>query len=273
MPEDSLLGRSTAYPSKYSPELLVSIPRAAERSRLGLGAELPFAGVDIWTAYELSWLDSSGKPSVALGEIRFPAETANIVESKSLKLYLNSLNGVSFAAQGDAPRSLIEHDLSEAASGPVSVAIGPVTEPVGAGYVELPGECIDTLEVEVSDYEIDPELLRLRSGLGRVTETLHSHLFKTNCPVTAQPDWASILVRYHGAAIDHRSLLLYLISYRNHAAFHEHCVERIFVDLLDRCDPQQLTVYARYTRRGGLDINPFRSNFEPEPRNLRLWRQ
>ena len=273
MPEQSLLGRRTAYPSKYSPELLVPIARAAGRAQLGLGAKLPFGGVDIWTAYELSWLDNRGKPIVAIGELRFPAETPNIVESKSLKLYFNSLNGMPFD-NVEAVRVLIERDLGRAAGGTVSVEMLPVMQPSVGEHVEFPGTCIDDLDVEVTDYEVNPNLLRLDAGTDKpVEETLHSHLFKTNCPVTEQPDWASVLVRYSGRAIDHAALLLYLISYRNYAAFHEHCVERIFMDLLRCCEPRQLSVYARYTRRGGIDINPYRSNFEAAPSNLRLGRQ
>jgi 7-cyano-7-deazaguanine reductase len=273
MPEQSLLGRPNPYPSKYSPELLVPIPRAEGRARLGLGGKLPFSGADVWTAYELSWLDRRGKPVVAIGELRFPAETLNIVESKSLKLYLNSLNGMSFD-NIKAVRVLIENDLVCAAGGAVSADIRPLVQSSVGELVEFSGTCIDELDVTVTDYEVNPDLLRLDAGIEELAEeTLHSHLFKTNCPVTAQPDWASVMIRYQGRAIDHRALLLYLISYRNYAAFHEDCVERIFMDLSRCCEPHRLSVYARYTRRGGIDINPFRSNFEPVPRSLRLRRQ
>jgi 7-cyano-7-deazaguanine reductase len=269
----TMLGRSSDYPTEYAPTLLEPLPRAAERARLGCEAGMPFGGVDIWNAYELSWLDSGGKPAVATAELRFPAQSRNIIESKSLKLYLNSLSGVSFAAP-DAVRSLIEGDLSRASGCAATVELRSLRAVSERGLGDFPGTCIDELQVAAADYEPNPDLLRVVSvGRGVTEETLHSHLFKSNCPVTAQPDWASVLVRYRGHTIDRRGLLLYLISYRNHAAFHEHCVERIFMDILRGCEPERLTVYARFTRRGGVDINPFRSNFEPAPQDERLARQ
>jgi 7-cyano-7-deazaguanine reductase len=273
--QDSPLGKTVAGSVHYDPRLLFPIPRAGKRAELGIGAELPFRGVDLWNAYELSWLDARGKPRVAIGELRVPAVSPNLIESKSLKLYLNSLNQHR-CEDAEAFRALLVHDLSAAAGSPVEVALfdvdrrdGPVA-PTGLG-----GECIDALDIAIDHYgPPDPGLLAAAHGAPDLSETLISHLLKSNCPVTGQPDWASVQVRYSGAPIDREGLLRYLVSYREHDDFHEHCVERIFRDLLVRCAPTRLTVSARYTRRGGLDINPWRSN---DPRqhadNPRLLRQ
>lgn len=267
-----VLGQASDYPRVYSPGLLLAVPRADNRARLLGDAELPWTGVDIWNAYELSWLNARGKPVAAIGQFIFPAASPNLIESKSLKLYLNSLNQHRFESSAQAGQT-IGADLSAVAGEAVTVEVTPVSHAAGPGLTDLPGHCLDALDIDITDYDVTPALLDGAAGGAATFETVHSHLFKSNCPVTGQPDWASILVRYRGPAMDHAHLLRYLVSYRNCSAFHEDCVERVFVDLLKRCRPEALTVYARYTRRGGLDINPFRSNFEKTPENLRLLRQ
>ena len=270
---DLPLGRATAYPADYDPGLLCPVPRRRKRDELGLHGVLPFTGVDIWNAYELSWLDPRGKPVVAMGEFRFPCESPFLVESKSFKLYLNSLNQARFASPREV-QSLLAADLGRAAGERVAVRLRTGADFAGERIAALPGRCLDDLEIDVTTYSLDAGLLEGAADPGRtVSEELHSHLLKSNCLVTSQPDWGSVLVRYRGPKIDEAALLRYLISFRQHNEFHEQCVERIFVDLIRFCQPRQLTVYARYTRRGGLDINPFRSNFEREVENLRLPRQ
>lgn len=252
-PEDSLLGREVAYPAHYDPGLLFPIPRAPARAALGLGDALPFDGLDRWHAYELSWLDGRGKPVVATATLSVPATSPSLVESKSLKLYLNSLNASRFDTP-DAARGRIAADLSQAAGAPVSVAFG--LPPLGDAEAAT---CIDALELDIDRYGPPaPELLSAAAG-DEAEEVLCSHLLKSNCPVTGQPDWASVHIAYRGPRIDRAGLLRYLVSYRDHAGFHEQCVEQIFVDLLARCAPRRLSVEARYTRRGGLDINPWRA--------------
>lgn len=268
---DSYLGQPSHYPQAYTPALLYPVSRAENRETLARG-KLPFQGVDIWNAYELSWLDARGKPVVATGELTFPADSPNLIESKSLKLYLNSLNQTRFETTARVLET-IQRDLSNGAGAAVQVRIDPMMNSPLPTLAVLPGECLDGLDIDVADYDVNPDLLGRVVGGKSIFETLHSHLFKSNCPVTGQPDWASILIRYRGPAIEHAHLLRYLVSYRNCSAFHEHCVESVFVHILERCQPEQLTVYGRYTRRGGLDINPFRSNFEFQPSNLRLPRQ
>ena len=261
-PEDSPLGRVAAYGDRYDPGLLFSIERAPQRAALGIGDPLPFSGADLWTAYELSWLGPQGKPEVAIGRFSVPAESPRIVESKSLKLYLNSFSQTRFDSTADVERA-IAADLGAAFGAAVAVeSIGP-REFTRLRLTDLEGESIDDLAIEVEDYAPRPDLLV--AGAAAVEETLVSHLFKSNCPVTGQPDWGSVQVRYRGPRIDRAGLLRYLVSYRQHAGFHEHCVERIFVDLRERCRLGKLTVYARFTRRGGIDINPFRSDWEAAP--------
>jgi 7-cyano-7-deazaguanine reductase len=236
------------------------IPRAPARAALGLGCSLPFTGVDLWTAYEISWLDQRGKPMVAIGHFRVPAESPYIAESKSVKFYLNSLNQMRFPSAARVEQAISE-DLSRACGSPVAVKLVAPTEE--RKLVELPGESIDELDVDVAHYFPRPELLQ--AGGEIVEETLVSNLFKSNCPMTGQPDWASVSIGYRGPRIDRSSLLCYLVSFRQHGSFHEHCVEQIFVEIGQRCAPERLTVYARFTRRGGIDINPFRSNWEAPP--------
>lgn len=270
-PHDSLLGQSTPYPSRYDANLLFPIARAPNRAELGLEAALPFRGVDIWNAYELSWLDARGKPVVALAEFRVPAESPNLIESKSFKLYLNSYNQERIG-DVEALRARLMRDLSKAAGSAVTVALTPADRFAHVAIQELDGESIDDLPIAIDDYG-PPNAAHLQvADAGLVEETLLSHLLKSNCPVTGQPDWASVQIRYAGPRIDRAGLLRYLVSFREHAGFHEQCVERIFVDLMHRCAPTRLQVYARYTRRGGLDINPWRSTdagVVPNPRGAR----
>ncbi len=267
------LGKTTIYKSEYDPSLLCPVPRRLKRDEIGITSPLPFAGYDIWNAYELSWLTPKGKPVVAMGEFRIPCESENLIESKSFKLYLNSLNQTRFATFEQVGQVLAE-DLGRVAGAPVEVRLTDSREFADQGITTLPGTCIDGLDIEVSDYALDPTVLDGAAEPGSlVEEQLHSHLLKSNCLVTSQPDWASVLIRYRGPKIAREALLRYLISFRQHNEFHEQCVERIFADLMRYCGPEQLTVYARYTRRGGLDINPFRSNFETQIENLRLARQ
>ena len=271
--EDSPLGKSSEYIATYTPSLLFPIPRAPKWAELGLSAEtLPYRGVDFWNCFELSWLLPSGKPVVAIGEFAIPADSPNIIESKSFKLYLNSLNQTVFGDWAEL-QAVLEQDLSAAAGKAVGVRLRRLAEVAAEGVATPPGSCIDELEVSVDNYaRPQPELLECEAGR-IVEESLHSHLLKSNCPVTGQPDWGSVVVQYRGAALDHASLLAYLVSFRQHADFHEQCVERIFLDLQRLLKPDYLTVYARYVRRGGLDINPYRSTQELRPDNRRLVRQ
>ena len=271
--EHSPLGKSSEYVCTYTPSLLFPIPRAAKWAELGVSAQtLPWSGVDFWNCFELSWLLPSGKPVVAIGEFSIPADSPAIIESKSFKLYLNSLNQTVFESL-QAVEACLVNDLSAAAGKTVGVRIRSLAEVESEGVVALPGVCIDDLDVSISNYEQpQPELLRCDAGRV-VEETLHSHLLKSNCPVTGQPDWGSVTVHYRGAALDHASLLTYLISFRQHADFHEQCVERIYLDLKRLLNPETLTVYARYVRRGGLDINPYRSTGPITLQNQRLVRQ
>ena len=277
--QDSQLGKASAYADQYAPELLYPIPRSAKRLELGLTDTLPFLGADMWTAFELSWLGPRGKPQLALAHITVPCESSHIIESKSLKLYLNSYNNTVFA-DAAAVLTRLRADLSEAAwRGAVvqsSVGVRLLVpelfdrEPVQ----ELDGLSLDRLDVECRQYTPAPELLRTAVDEPPVTEVLTSRLLKSNCLVTGQPDWGSVQISYSGAAIDQEGLLQYVVSFRNHHEFHEQCVERIFMDIWQRCQPTKLAVYARYTRRGGLDINPFRTSYARAlPPNVRTARQ
>lgn len=265
------LGQQSAYISQYSPSLLQPVPRSLNRDDLGLTDVLPFQGCDVWTLYELSWLNPKGKPMVALGEVSVPATSPNLIESKSLKLYLNSFNQTRCDSLA-AVQALLAQDLSACAGGEVSVTLFPLDQ-APHRIATLPGECIDEQDIEIDGYEFDQTLLQGAAGTEIVEETLHSHLLKSNCLVTSQPDWGSLVIHYRGPRLDREKLLRYLISFRQHNEFHEQCIERVFIDLKHFCAPEKLTVYARYTRRGGLDINPFRSDWEPAPANLRLIRQ
>ena len=272
-PDQSPLGKSSAYQSQYAPELLFPIPRQQKREELGLSGTLPFFGVDIWNAYELSWLNMRGKPQVAIATVTAPADSPNIVESKSFKLYLNSFNQTRLAGP-EALLALLRDDLSNGFGAPVHVTLTSPEQFGGIKMGELEGTLLDRLDIEVDDYSPAPQLLKANHEDAPVEETLVSHLLKSNCLVTGQPDWGTVQIRYVGPQIDQEGLLKYLIGFREHNEFHEQCVERIFMDVLRQCQPSKLAVYARYTRRGGLDINPWRANFSTgKPGNLRGARQ
>ena len=279
LPEESQLGKPAPYVDQYDPSLLFPISRLPKRQELGLHGAVPFFGADLWTAFELSWLTPRGKPQVAIAHVTVPCETPNIVESKSFKLYLNSFTNTAFAS-ADEVRDRIRADISEAAwrgaPAPSSVGVRILLpdqfdrDPVH----ELDGLSLDRLDIECSQYTPAPELLTAAFDEQPVEEVLTSNLLKSNCLVTGQPDWGSVQIRYSGPQIEQGGLLRYLVSFRNHNEFHEQCVERIFMDLWKRCKPVKLAVYARYTRRGGLDINPFRTSHpQAIPANVRTARQ
>lgn len=267
------LGKVTDYQAEYDASLLQGVPRKLNRDAIELIDTLPFHGVDIWTGYELSWLNAKGKPMVAIAEFQLSYESKNLIESKSFKLYLNSFNQTKFDSVEQVHKTLVQ-DLSECAQGEIHVKVIEPKHFNSQRVVELPGSCIDDIDIEVSDYLFNPEyLLNSTDDKQMVAETLNSNLLKSNCLITSQPDWGSVMIRYQGPKIDREKLLRYLISFRQHNEFHEQCVERIFVDLKRFCHCTKLTVYARYTRRGGLDINPYRSDFEHPPESHRLARQ
>jgi 7-cyano-7-deazaguanine reductase len=254
----SPLGKQSTYSDQYDPSLLFAVPRARQRAEIGVDNEtaLPFHGCDIWHAYELSWLNLNGLPQIAVGRLSFPASSCNIIESKSLKLYLNSFNQTRLE-NSDIFKLALEQDLRAVSGAEVLVEIVLPEQFSELRLSEPPGRLLDRLTPTIRHYQPHPELLSCEDTPAR--ETLVSHLLKSNCPITGQPDWASLIIDYSGPRIDHEGLLAYIVSYRQHAGFHEHCVERIFMDLMQRCRPAHLTVEARYTRRGGLDINPIRS--------------
>lgn len=264
------LGKASEYIENYSPGLLQAVPRSLNRNELELHETLPFSGTDRWNGYELSWLNSKGKPQIAMLRCEVPASSENLIESKSFKLYLNSFNQTKFTSQ-QAVHKAISRDLSQCAGESVALELFGSTEFSDMDLVTWDATCIDDLDIEIDEYLLKPSYLKTTNEL--TSETLCSHLLKSNCLITNQPDWASVLIRYEGQAIEHESLLRYLISFRQHNEFHEQCVERIFCDIMKFCQPQKLSVYARYTRRGGLDINPFRSNFESIYKEQRLARQ
>jgi 7-cyano-7-deazaguanine reductase len=270
-----MLGKATAYVSQYDASLLFPIPRSTKREEIGLGhGSLPFFGVDIWNAYEVSWLNMRGKPQVAIAQFMFPADSPNIIESKSFKLYLNSFNQSKLASI-DELQTILARDLSAAAGAITTVKLSPPEQFHQVQMAELDGQLLDRLDIDVDAYAPNPLLLKADHEQAPIQARLVSHLLKSNCLVTGQPDWASVQIEYVGAPIDEESLLRYIIGFREHNEFHEQCVERIFTDLLKQCKPQKLAVYARYTRRGGLDINPWRSNFSTGkmPSNARTARQ
>ena len=265
-----LLGQPTAYPERYDPALLFPVARAPKRAELGIGATLPFLGADLWTAYELSWLNARGKPQVALAHFTVPCETPHLIESKSFKLYLNSYNQSVFDSP-EAVQQRLRLDLNEALwrgserSGGVGVRLLQPSQFAQERLGALEGLSLDRLDLECSDYQPAPQHLQADASQAVVQEVLCSELLKSNCPVTGQPDWASVQIPYSGAPIDQAGLLRYLVSFRQHSGFHEQCVERIYQDIWQRCSPAKLSVYARYTRRGGLDINPWRSSHPQQP--------
>ena len=295
-PDQSGLGKPTAYVDQYDAALLYPIARAPKRAEMGIAGAAPFFGADMWTAFELSWLNPRGKPQVALAHLTVPCETRNIIESKSLKLYLNSFNNTKFANADEVktrlrvdlseavwreavlPKSLryAEDDAADKAAAPASIGVTLIAaglfdrEPVH----ELDGLSLDRLDIDCTRYTPAPDLLTVTANEAPVSEVFTSNLLKSNCLVTGQPDWGSIQISYTGDQIEQGGLLQYLVSFRNHNEFHEQCVERIFMDLWTRCKPMKLAVYARYTRRGGLDINPYRTSFPSTlPKNTRTARQ
>lgn len=267
------LGKTTPYREHYDPSLLQAVPRALNRDPLRQQAAVPpFHGADIWTLYELSWLNDAGLPQVAIGEVALNATSANLIESKSFKLYLNSFNQTRFPSR-EAVRNRLSEDLTRCAVGWVAVTLRTLDEFTGSPVLDFDGECIDDQPIRIDDYTFSNRWLEGAAGGPIVSETLFSHLLKSNCPITHQPDWGSVQIRYRGALIDREALLRYLVSFRQHNEFHEQCVERIFCDLMQFCRPDTLSVHARYTRRGGLDINPWRSNTHFSPATGRLARQ
>ena len=270
LPLDHLpLGKGADYDADYDPALLCAIPRQPGREALGLQDVIPFRGWDIWTAYELSWLDARGKPLVACVEIHIPADSPNIVESKSLKLYFNSFNQHRFA-DAESVSGTIEKDLAVCLGTKPIISLRSPADWI-ANEQNCLGECIDDLDIDIEHYQPNAEILVV--GVKVVTETLFSRLLRSRCPVTGQPDWATVQIAYTGPQIDRASLLRYIVSFRSHQDFHEHCVERMFVDVQRHCRSERLSVYARYLRRGGIDINPFRTNSDEAPPTLRCFRQ
>jgi 7-cyano-7-deazaguanine reductase len=273
VPDSAPLGKQSDHVEVYTPSLLVGIPRSGTRQHLGINEQnLPFSGLDVWNGYELSWLNAKGKPVVAIARFDIPCSSSCIVESKSFKLYLNSLNQTTFNSVQEVVKT-IEADLSLTVQAPVLVQIHLMDPSYRAEQGSFPGTCLDGLDVQVQHYSPNPKLLSADQGQTAVFETLYSHLLRSSCPVTGQPDWGSVMIRYRGRPIDREGLLKYIISYRNHQEFHEQCIERMFMDILDRCEPEMLSIDGRYVRRGGLDINPFRSNCGESPQALRLARQ
>ncbi|CAH7284179.1 7-cyano-7-deazaguanine reductase [Vibrio chagasii] len=267
------LGQTTEYSNQYDASLLQPVPRSLNRDDLALNGELPFVGHDIWTMYELSWLNTNGLPQVAVGEVFIPATSPNLIESKSFKLYLNSYNQTQFENWEQVTQRLTQ-DLSACAGETVIVNVNSVTDYTNQPIVTMEGECIDNQDIQITSYDFEASLLEGAAGEQEVEETLHSHLLKSNCLITNQPDWGSVEIAYSGKQIDREALLRYLVSFREHNEFHEQCVERIFTDIMKYCAPSKLTVFARYTRRGGLDINPYRSTEQDRPNhNKRMARQ
>lgn len=267
------LGQNTEYKSQYDASLLQAVPRRLNREGLRIVEQQPFnQGADVWTCYELSWLNSNGLPQVAIADVEIDFKSENLIESKSFKLYLNSFNQTKFASIEEVEQTLTR-DLRKCASGQVSVKIHKLADYTNQPIVNFSGECIDEQEIQIKSYIFSNQHLENVAEDEIVEETLVSHLLKSNCLITSQPDWGSVQIHYVGKRLNREKLLRYLVSFREHNEFHEQCVERIFTDLMQFAKPEKLTVYARYTRRGGLDINPFRSNFESIPVNLRMARQ
>jgi 7-cyano-7-deazaguanine reductase len=270
------LGQATPYPHQYDPSLLFPIPRSENRLKLDItpNQALPFVGVDIWNAFELSWLNKRGKPQIALAEFQVPADSPNMIESKSFKLYLNSFNSARFDDEAEVRERLIT-DLSSVAGSKISTRLNATEAIAKRGMQEMGGVLMDRLDIEIDpSLSADSALLEVNESFGPIEQCLVSHLLKSNCPVTGQPDWASVQIRYQGRPILEEGLLRYLIGFRQLGEFHEHCVETIFTDIKRQCKPEKLSVYARYTRRGGLDINPFRTDHNaPWPENTRHARQ
>ena len=267
------LGQKTEYKSQYDASLLQPVPRRLNREGLGIVEDQPFnQGADVWTCYELSWLNPNGLPQVAIADVAIGFKSENLIESKSFKLYLNSFNQTKFVSIEEVEETIAK-DLNQCASGQVSVKIHKLADYTNQPIMNFAGECIDEQEIQIDSYAFSNQYLENVAEGEIVEETLVSHLLKSNCLITSQPDWGSVQIHYIGKQLNREKLLRYLVSFREHNEFHEQCVERIFTDLMQFAKPEKLTVYARYTRRGGLDINPFRSNFESVPANLRMARQ
>lgn len=268
--ENLLLGKKVSYSTKYDPSLLTAISRGLQRCKLNLDVSLPFKGIDVWNCYEFSYLNSQGKPMVLILELYIDAMSANIVESKSVKLYLSSFQNSKFETLEEVI-SRVKKDFCLSLEGEVEIIPRYLEDSL---EIKKPdAKSIDQLNLVCTEYEVNPNLLKV-SEEEVIKERVYSNLLKSNCLVTGQPDWATVIIEYTGNKISEDSLLRYIVSYRNHSEFHEHCIERIFCDIMKKCQPQYLTVYGRYTRRGGIDINPYRSNcnfFKPD--NFRLMRQ
>lgn len=262
----SPLGKKVNYSEQYNPELLCAIPRNQSRGGwLSQGQPLPFDGFDQWNLWELSWLDPTGKPQVRVGRLQIPCNSPFLVESKSLKLYLNSLNFKKFPTAG-AVQECIVNDLSQLLDCKVSLEILPLASKA-LNTFSIEGECLDQgpFSQEMQD--------AIQGNSEEVSEVLYSHLFRSCCPVTGQPDWATVVIDYKGSPLNRSALLTYLVSFRKHQAFHEACVEKIFTDLLTQCDLKKLSVMAFFNRRGGIDISPYRSTRELPAYLPRLSRQ
>lgn len=265
------MGKKSAYISQYQPDLLFPIPRKIKRDEINVPELLPFKGADIWNGFEISWLNNKGKPVVALGEFIFPCTSPNIIESKSFKLYLNSFNNTHIDSLAMA-RDRMARDLSQNAGSEVKVNLVEISEFANNPLDIFSGINLDKQDITCDNYTVASNCLIIEDE--KISESLYSNLLKSNCLVTGQPDWGSVFIEYSGNKINHEGLLKYIVSFRNHNEFHEQCVERIFMDILTRCAPEKLSVYARYTRRGGLDINPYRSTESDFiPKNNRLCRQ
>lgn len=266
--ENSELGKKSNYLSEYDPTLLFSIPRNSKRQEIGIKSTIPFVGIDIWNHYEVSWLNEKGKPMVAVAELIIPCDSPNIVESKSMKLYFNSFNNTQITDLNKLI-NIIKNDLSTAVGNKVEVKITQLSEIADPSFT---GIYLDSLDIECTKYLVHKEYLTTSTEI--VSETLYSHLLKSNCLVTKQPDWGSLQISYQGAKIDHTGLLKYIVSFRNHNEFHEQCIERIFVDIMQMCKPIELNIYGRYTRRGGVDINVYRGTQPMQPiKNCKMTRQ
>jgi 7-cyano-7-deazaguanine reductase len=265
----SPLGKQSNYVSKYDPQQLCAIPREPSWKKYPYESP-PYFGFDIWNAYEISWLNENGLPQVAIGEFIVPVTSPNLIESKSFKLYLNSFNQSSIKNTEELIQTL-QADLSACAGETIKVRLFSVDDDKNQLY-SAKGICLDHQNITTDVYKRDASFLQLENG-NQKNEILYSHLLKTNCPVTGQPDWGSLFIEYSGKTIVQSNLLKYIVSYRDECDFHEQCVENIFLDIMQQCQPDELTVFARYLRRGGLDINPYRSTKTDSPENCRLIRQ
>lgn len=266
--DNSELGKKSNYLSEYDPTLLFPIPRDGKRQEIGIHSAIPFVGFDIWNHYEVSWLNAKGKPMVAVAELIIPCDSPNIIESKSMKLYFNSFNNTQITNL-ETLENIIKKDLSAAANSDVNIKITPLNEIEDTSFT---GTCLDSLDIECTKYLVHKDYLTTTTEI--VSETLYSHLLKSNCLVTKQPDWGSIQIDYQGEKIVHEGLLKYIVSFRNHNEFHEQCIERVFVDIMQMCKPKELSIYGRYTRRGGLDINVYRGTKPMQPiKNQKMTRQ